>query len=246
MNKRGTKTKFSLSIIESLDFGDEQGKRLEGRILRDILRLSGHEVEYLYIRTRRELQVAIRRFYESRRRYLHISCHGNPKQIVLTLDFIPFAEFALDTLPYLRGRRLFMSACAVVNDDFAKVVIPESGCQSLIGPRKSICFDDAVLMWASFYHLMFRDPEIDRMKGGKIRWALRRIRYAFGIEFNYFRREDTKKGYSKVDIDKMYRSRTPTISSTIKWRAGCDGVTGRCSFGASECQPGAPSSPRNE
>jgi hypothetical protein len=201
MKKHPSSTKFSLYIIESLKFEDEKKKRLEGRILRDILRLSGHEVEYIYIRTQREFQVAMRRFYESRRRYLHISCHGNSKTVALTLDSIPFDKFADDANPYLKHRRLFMSACAVVNNDLAKRVIPESRCNSLIGPRESIYFDDAVLMWASFYHLMFRDPESDAMKGGKIRWALRRIRYAFGIEFDYFRRDDTKQRYSKVNIN---------------------------------------------
>lgn len=199
---RSGKTKFSLYIIESLKFPDEEQNRLEGKILRDILQLSGHTVEYLYIRTRRELQVAVERFHLSRRRYLHISCHGNPTTIRLTLDRLSFSEFASDVTPYLKNRRLFMSACAVVNKNLAKHVIPASGCHSVVGPRESIYFDDAVLMWASFYHLMFRDPEIDAMKGGKIRWALRRTRYAFGIEFDYFRRTESSAGYAHVDIDR--------------------------------------------
>jgi hypothetical protein len=198
--KPNGKTKFSLFIIESLRFDDEKS-RLEGRILHDIFRLSGHHVDYLYIRTRKELRVAIERFRESRRRYLHISCHGNAREIVLTLDRMPFKEFALDVVPHLGDRRLFMSACAVVNDHLAEAVIPRSGCNSLIGPRKNISFDDAVIMWASFYHLMFRDPESKQMKGGKIRWALRRIRRAFDIELDYFKPDRTAKGYSRVNID---------------------------------------------
>ena len=71
------KTTFSLFIIESLRFADEAEQRFEGRILRDIFRLSGHDVEYLYIRTRKELKEALQQFYLSRKRYLHISCHGN-------------------------------------------------------------------------------------------------------------------------------------------------------------------------
>lgn len=199
--KKSGKTKFSLYIIESLKFKDEKADRLEGKILRDILRLSGHKVEYLYIRTRREFQVAIQRFHRSKRRYLHISCHGNPSTIRLTLDRLSFDEFASDASPYLKNRRLFLSACAVVNENLAKLIIPSSGCHSVIGPQESIYFDDAVLMWASFYHLMFRDPAVDAMKGGKIRWALRRTRYAFGIEFDYFKKIDGSAGYSHVNID---------------------------------------------
>jgi hypothetical protein len=196
-----SKTKFSLYIIESLKFPDEKQNRLEGKILRDILQLSGHKVEYLYIRTRRELQVAVRRFHLSRRRYLHISCHGDASTIRLTLDRLTFDEFASDVTPFLAGRRLFLSACAVVNENLARHIIPPSGCHSVIGPSDSIYFDDAVLMWASFYHLMFRDPGVDAMKGGKIRWALRRTRYAFGIEFDYFKKTDGSAGCSRVDIN---------------------------------------------
>jgi hypothetical protein len=198
---KSSRTEFSLHIIESLRFSDEDGNRLEGKILRQIFKLSGHKVGYLYIRTRQELQIAVRQFHESQRRYLHLSCHGNPTNIGLTLNRLGFAEFASDVSPFLRNRRLFLSACAVVNEDLAKVLIPGSGCYSVIGPRKTIYFDDSVLMWASFYHLMFRDPAIDAMKGGKIRWALRRIRHAFGIEFDYFKRIDGRRGYTRVDID---------------------------------------------
>jgi hypothetical protein len=130
-----------------------------------------------------------------------LSCHGNPTTIGLTLDRLRFAEFATDVGPFLRNRRLFLSARAVVNEDLAKLVIPGSGCHSVIGPRKTIYFDDSVLMWASFYHLMFRDPEVDAMKGGKIRWALRRIRHAFGIEFDYFKKIDGSPRYTRVDIE---------------------------------------------
>ncbi len=42
-------------IIESLTLKDEEEERFEGRILKQILRLSGKESAYYYIRTRREL-----------------------------------------------------------------------------------------------------------------------------------------------------------------------------------------------
>lgn len=196
-----SRTRFSLYIIESLKFDDETENRLEGKILRDILRLSGHEVDYLYIRTRQELQVAAERFHQSKSRYLHISCHGNPTTIRLTLSRLSFERFAEDVVPHLDNRRLFMSACAVVNERLAKLVIPRSNCHSVIGPRKTVSFGDAALMWATFYHLMFRDPQADAMTGGKIRWALRRARRAFGVEFDYFRRTDSSIGYSRVDIN---------------------------------------------
>jgi hypothetical protein len=55
---------------------------------------------------------------------------------------------------------------------------------------------------ASFYHLMFRDETADAMQGGKIRWALRRINYAFGEEFTYYNRANNRQGYEIVDVKK--------------------------------------------
>jgi hypothetical protein len=197
-----TKTRFSLSIIESLRFRDEKLSWFEGRILSDILRLSRREidVDYIYIRTRKELTVALGRFSKSRNRYLHISSHGNGGEIGLTLDTVSFEEFGDELAPHMDEKRLFFSACQVVNADLANVVMNQTGCRSVIGPRTDIRFGDAALMWATFYHLMFHDPEAKAMKGGKIRWALRRVHYAFAEEFDYFTRAQTAKGYRKVDV----------------------------------------------
>jgi hypothetical protein len=203
---RGTsdKTDFSLFIIESLEFDDEREGRLEGEILKDLLNISrqGINIQYIYIRTWREFTEALRLFIESNKRYLHISCHGNTSEIALTLDTIPFEEFGDVLAPYVNGRRLFFSACGVVNEELASAVIKGSGCFSLIGPKAEITFGNAAIMWASFYHLMFRDEKADAMKGGKIRWALRRIHYAFGEEFNYFNRANNSRGYEIVDANK--------------------------------------------
>ncbi|HXJ86099.1 MAG TPA: hypothetical protein VMS18_04735, partial [Candidatus Binatia bacterium] len=87
-----SKTKFSLYIVESLGFDDE-ARRREGRILRDILRLADHKVKYMYIRTKRELDEVLYQFQDSGSRYLHLSSHGNRANIELTLDRIPFPEF---------------------------------------------------------------------------------------------------------------------------------------------------------
>jgi hypothetical protein len=191
------KTEKALFIIESLDFEDEK-KRREGRILRQMLRLSEEKAKYIYIRTQQELDLALKEFKKSGYRYLHISCHGSHDSIGLSLDQMPFEDFAAEVRPYLEGKRLFFSACGVVNERLADALLSKSGCHSLVGPKESIRFDDALLAWASFYHLVFRDSE-ESLKGGKIRWALRRIRHTFGIEFDYYRA--TKNGFEKSEID---------------------------------------------
>ena len=120
-------TKASVFIIESLSFEDERDGDLEGHLLQQMLHLSGKDAEYVYIRTARELEEVLDQFYESKYRYLHISCHGNRDELALTLDTLQFSAFGKMAHRALRNRRLFVSACAVVNRDFAKAVIPVLG-----------------------------------------------------------------------------------------------------------------------
>ena len=191
-------TTFSLFIIESLAYEDERSRR-EGRILRDIFKLGGHESQYVYIRTRKELQWAMRKFAASRKRYLHISCHGGSSSIDLTLDRLTFDDFAADVTPYLNKRRLFMSACAVVNKNLARAMLHGSQCYSLVGPAKSIYFDDAALMWASFYHLMFRNYATS-MNEHAIKVALAKIHDTFQVPFTYYKPIKKRPGYKKVSL----------------------------------------------
>lgn len=199
----GTSSKKStrgLFIIESLDRVDEETRR-EGVIIQQILTLSDSlPVKYLYIRTEAELSMALGEFKDSGYRYLHISCHGSKNSIALTLDHLDFEDFVPIIAPYLNNRRLFFSACSVVNPLLADSLMRRSQCYSIIGPSRKINFDDALLMWASFYHLAFRDEDESRLLGGKIRWALRRVKGSFGQEFHYYRR--TGRGWRQEDIKK--------------------------------------------
>jgi hypothetical protein len=142
-------------IIESLKFKDERAERFEGRIISQILALSGKNCEYCYIRTKRELKVLLEQFASSSYRYLHLSCHGNDGSMFTTLDPIPFSEFGPLVRPYLRKRRLFVSACSATNRALADKIMPDSGCYSILGPDQDIYFSDAAVLWASFYHVMF-------------------------------------------------------------------------------------------
>jgi len=100
-----------------------QGRKngdLEGLVLQQILHLSGKKAEYVYIRTAQELEEVLDQFYDSNYRYLHISCHGNPKEMALTLDTTGLLQIRDDGQPILKNRRLFVSACAVVNKNLPK------------------------------------------------------------------------------------------------------------------------------
>jgi hypothetical protein len=194
------KTERGLFIIESLEREQEEFMR-EGIIIQQILALGRSlPVKYIYIRTEAELSMALEEFKASSFRYLHISCHGSKDSIHLTLDPLPFEDFVPIIEPYLKRRRLFFSACSVVNPALAEALLKRSGCYSIIGPCRKINFDDALMMWASFYHLAFRDEGELRLLGGKIRWALRRIQKSFGEEFHYYRK--TRSGWKQEEIEK--------------------------------------------
>lgn len=184
-------------IIESLKFDDEKKDRFEGKILSQILHLGDKKSIYYYIRTKKELEKVLEIFGKSNYRYLHISCHGSKSSLFTTLDQISFPEFGSLIKPFLNERRLFVSACSAVNDDLANVIIPESGCYSLIGPMKKIYFHDAAMIWASFYHLMFNENS-SAMKRKDILPTLRNVVNTFGIPLNYF--SNTKSPYKKKTI----------------------------------------------
>ena len=62
---------------------------------------------HAYIRTEKELRALVTEFEESNYRYLHLSCHGNGKNICLTYDDVPFATLATILAPALNDKRLF-------------------------------------------------------------------------------------------------------------------------------------------
>lgn len=191
-------SKANVFIIESLKFSNEKNNEFEGKFLSQILHLGGKNAIYYYVRTKKELKAVLDIFGRSDYRYLHISCHGSHSTLATTLDKIPFPEFGELIRPYLRKKRLFVSACSSVNDDFARAVIPKSGCYSLIGPTKCIYFNDAAIIWASFYHLMFR-LNSEAMTRGNILSILRKIENTFGISLGYFSiSSKSRNGYKKV------------------------------------------------
>src|SRR4051794_9671160 len=86
--RMGATTKPEVFIIESLDLDDEKEQRFEGKIISQILALSGKQCEYYYIRTRREFEEMLKQFANSGYRYLHLSCHGSSRALQTTYDAI--------------------------------------------------------------------------------------------------------------------------------------------------------------
>jgi len=192
---KAAKSKAEVFIIESLEFKDEVANRLEGKFLSQILHLGGKKPIYYYIRTIKELKAILEKFKKSRYRYLHLSCHGNSKAIYTTLDAeITFPKLGRIVKEYVEEKRIFISACKTVNSYIARNIIPFSGCYSIIGPVNQVHFHDAAIIWASFYHLMFK-ADRRRMKRRDISKTLQKVVNTFGISLNYFSTSENEYGY---------------------------------------------------
>lgn len=190
-------------IIESLDPDDEGNGRFEGAIISRMLELHGKIPKYRYVRTRKDFKSAISQFGKSGYRYLHISCHADKESMCTTnQDEINFDELATILRPHLRNKRLFLSACEMVNGDLAGAIIPSSECYSIIGPNENIRFTDAAALWASLYHLMFTHRH-NRMKHAELLRVLRETSKLFKVEMSYFSKSKSRpKGYSRDYLKK--------------------------------------------
>jgi hypothetical protein len=192
-------TKPEVFIIESLRLDDEEEGRQEGEILARILKLAGkRDTKYYYIRTERELDEVIDLFDESEYRYLHISCHAGGRSMSTTFDTINYETLGKKLKDVLEGRRVFVSACEMSNERLATAILTGTGCNSLIGPKKAINFDDSAAFWATFYHLMFKQDG-NRMKHREIEFYVRELSRLFGEPINYFRKSSSNpNGYKLV------------------------------------------------
>jgi hypothetical protein len=187
-------------IVESLKLEDEANDKYEGKIISNILHLNINRKnsKYYYIRTKKELEAVVKIFAESRYRYLHLSCHGSPQSMKMTLDTISFEQLGGILKPHLHKKRLFISACEMVNDELAKAIIPGSDCYSIIGPSKPVAFSDAAILWASFYHLIFNYDSKKIEREGIIKHC-QPIVNLFGVPLNYYSSSESQKSGFKLE-----------------------------------------------
>jgi len=195
-------TKPEVFIIESLNFEDEKHNRFEGRIISQIMALSGKACEYYYIRTEREFQKVLKLFSKSQYRYLHLSCHGDTshKKLHTTLDCISFDRLSEIMTPYLGNRRLFVSACAITNVFLGKALMPNSSCYSIMGPDEDIGFNDAAILWASLYHVLL-STGAKTLTHSVLLAKAQEVANMYRVHLTYIQRDNgVEKGYSMTKI----------------------------------------------
>lgn len=177
-------------IIETLDPDDEGNGRFEGGVISQILRLHGKEPKYRYVRTKVEFNEAVKEFSNSGCRYLHISSHGNKKRMTTTNgDKISFRELAKTLKKAIRGKRLFLSACLMTNDDLANEIFGKTRCLSILGPTGEVEFTVSAVLWPALYHLMFSAHD-DGMRNGELRKNSKNLARLFEEEMRLYIRSN--------------------------------------------------------
>ena len=191
-----TKTTPEVFIVESLRLEDEEQKLQEGKILANMLHISGKtETKYYYIRTLKELKKIANLFGDSKYKYLHISCHADSKGLATTFDNISYSQLGNILKQHIDNRRVFVSACKMANSTLATQLLPHTQCYSLIGPRTNIYFDDAAAFWVSFYHLMFKQND-QEMKFVDLKKNIFRLSELFQQKiYMYRKRTSESKGF---------------------------------------------------
>jgi hypothetical protein len=175
-------------LIESLRRREET-HRCEGEALCNILRMMRKKPKYAYIRTAKELALMAQEFARARYRYLHLSCHGNEEEFALTLDDVPFVEFAKIFDGVLQRKRLFLSVCSAAQPALARELFRTYATSpySLTGPSEPIGFSTAAAMWASLYNLLFRE-QATAVESEHLKNHLKALCKLNGVEFVHFGR----------------------------------------------------------
>jgi hypothetical protein len=174
-------------ILESLHPGDPK----EGKIIKKILEMGERNPKYCYIKTKDEFNLALQKFSHSNYRYLHISSHGNRDCFGFEFGEMYFNEFHGLIHNLLQDKRVFISACELVNHEdhvLANLLLRDTGCYSVIGSYEPINFDDAVMFWSNFYFLAYHEQNDDHIKFTRklVIRILQKLTGLYHLNMNYY------------------------------------------------------------
>lgn len=200
-------TKVGVFIIESRKIIEERKGKRQGLILTEMMTLLGIKFEYRYIRTTKELNEMVKQYYDSKFRYLHLSMHGvisrNRKPVSkfsLSLEQVSYDAFGKIIIKKWDDgglkRRLFISACHVVDNITTQFENKRNSFISIVAPSVNIKTKVAPLAWATFYNNMFA-IEKESMANNDIKENLNRICGFFNVKFKgYFRKGGGSSQYA--------------------------------------------------
>lgn len=173
-------------ILESLDELNEEYCQYEGWMLSEALRLAGKSPAYYYLRHVDELKPLAELFNSSQCGYLHVSSHGSKDAIAIGGEGLSYDDFFRPFRGRLKGKRLFMSACSLGNDDFMDAAARANpGIVSVIAPCHDIDFDIAAAFWTAFYTICFKASDHEMLDQDVIDEKLGSLCLNFDISLDY-------------------------------------------------------------
>ncbi|UOO76936.1 hypothetical protein LVJ85_13260 [Neisseria sp. Dent CA1/247] len=180
-------------IIESLSIENENDGKTDGKLLFEILKFYGKNPKYFYLRTTEELEEILEIYFTSQYRYLFLSCHGDNNSLGLTFNLLTYEEFAKLTAGKLNNRRLFVSACELGNENFARAIFDENrGIFSIIAPINNVSFDSMLPFWSSYFHLSLQEE--NKMTSSQIKPLLMNLTSIFqDTSISYFYNDTVNK-----------------------------------------------------
>jgi hypothetical protein len=209
---------YGVFIIESMDWKNERNGKLSGFALKTILELSDIPNEYYYIRTKVELKKVMKEFKKSDFFFLHLACHGDSNGLEFTIDYLDFNVLGEIMGPYLKYRRLFLSACNAACPAFAEQFVPRHHCYSVIGSPDTIDYDKAAILWSSFYYLMYINDQKHMYQKNLIP-TIENVTRLFQEPINYYSIIKDTAEKSKTHLQEIhFKNGDRIVSRSVKTR----------------------------
>jgi len=146
-------------IIETCTSQDVTKDLRDGYKLKCYLESSGIDKrpKYRFVFDVDDLKTAIREFFYSHYKYLHVCCHGSKSSIQIgNKDQLSYDTFAKLFSGALDRRRVTFSACQLGNVDFVKEFFSfNKTLHSLIASVPTTASYDMLLLWAGVYQKMY-------------------------------------------------------------------------------------------
>lgn len=135
------------------------------------LQMLGYDPQYIRAYTFQTFKDALRKFKQSRYRFLHISCHGGTDSVEFwdAKDMepdnhsyqgtqIPYDAFSKALKGCLGDRRVTFSACELGNKQFVQSLIKyNNGFHSVVAPTVELQMHKAAVLWRMYYGQLLAD-----------------------------------------------------------------------------------------
>lgn len=197
--------KTPVAIIESLGAEEYFHERLDGRALREMLKVLGMPHRYFVGSNLKYFKRSIAVAAELQPKFVHLSAHGNEYGIALGCGTeVSWAELAKIVAPLARSpTALCLSTCAGATTStlLREAKSLKAAFPYLIGSSnvEGLTFADSCVAWSIFYKTIWERRDLDTK--ARMKEAVNMSNKSTNARLRYYRYEATAKAYKKFDGD---------------------------------------------